>query len=122
MNAKNDEDAEILGFEQALGRLESVVRALESSETGLDQSLVKYEEGVRLLKHCRGVLDETERKIRLLTGVDADGNPITTEFDATATADRAEPTREPAAKPKRNTVRAARQTVEAPPENGERLF
>ncbi len=122
MSAKSNDAAESLGFEQALGRLESVVRELENSETGLDQSLVKYEEGVRLLKRCRGILDETERKIRLLTGVDADGNPITAEFDATATADLGQPAPEPAAKPKRNTVRAARQTVDTPPETGESLF
>jgi exodeoxyribonuclease VII small subunit len=117
----NNNDLGDLGFEQALGRLESVVRELESSETGLDQSLVKYEEGVRLLKRCRGILDDTERKIRLMTGVDADGSPITAPFEATATADRAEQAREPLARPKRNTARAPRQ-ADAPIESGESLF
>ena len=79
---------ESVTFEQALERLEAVVRDLESGETGLDRSLERYEEGVQLLKRCRAILDVAERKIRLLTGVDARGDPITQEFDSTSTVER----------------------------------
>ena len=41
--------AETLTFEQALERLEAAVRDLESTDTGLDQALARYEEGVQLL-------------------------------------------------------------------------
>ncbi len=65
-------------FEEAVGRLETIVRDLEDGETGLDESLARYEEGVRLLRRCYEMLERAERKIALLSGVDADGNPITT--------------------------------------------
>jgi exodeoxyribonuclease VII small subunit len=112
-----------LTFEQALERLESVVRDLESNETGLDKSLERYEDGVRLLKRCRAILDEAEQKIRLLTGVDADGNPVTVPFDGTSTAERdAANNREPAEKPKRNTERAPRRAAKERPVSAEDLF
>ena len=112
-----------LNFEQALERLESVVRDLESTETGLDKSLERYEDGVRLLKRCRTILDEAERKIRLLTGVDAEGNPVTAEFDSTSTAERdAANNSEPADKAKRTTVRGPRRAAGDPPAEKEQLF
>ena len=115
--------AETLTFEQALERLETVVRELESTETGLDQSLARYEEGVQLLKRCRSILDEAERKIRLLTGVDADGNPITQEFDATPTVEReAAANREPADKAVRTTRRNPARAAAEPTEEGGQLF
>src|SRR5262249_26083621 len=80
-------DTEI-GFEAALQRLERAVEALEAGDLGLDGALAKYEEGVRLLAHCHGLLDAAERKVTLLTGVDGDGNAATTPFDATAPAER----------------------------------
>ena len=72
-------------FEQALGKLEQIVHALEDGETGLSESLEKYEEGVKLLRHCHDLLQRAERRIELLTGVDPEGNPVTTPFDDTAT-------------------------------------
>ena len=114
---------ETLTFEQALERLEAAVRELESTDTGLDQALARYEEGVQLLKRCRAILDEAERKIRLLTGVDADGNPITQEFDATPTADRdAAANREPAEKAARTTRRSTGRPAPEPTEGGGQLF
>jgi len=104
-----DEPIEQLTFEQSLVRLESVVRELESTEIGLDKSLERYEEGVRLLKRCRAILDAAERKVRLLTGLDAEGNPITEAFEAASSPDRpATENREPPDKSRRNTRRPPR--------------
>jgi exodeoxyribonuclease VII small subunit len=64
-------------FENALKRLEEIVHSLEEGETGLDESLAQYEEGVRLLRHAYQALQRAERRIELLSGVDAEGNPIT---------------------------------------------
>jgi exodeoxyribonuclease VII small subunit len=83
------DDTDNLTFEQALERLESVVRDLESVETGLDKSLARYEAGVRLLRRCREILDAAEQTIRLLTGVDAQGRPITRDFEPPAAEARA---------------------------------
>ena len=50
------------GFEEALARLEEIVRKLEGGETPLDESL-----GVKLVRLCGDKLDEAERKITVLT-------------------------------------------------------
>jgi exodeoxyribonuclease VII small subunit len=117
------ESAEDLTFEQALARLEVVVRDLESSETGLDKALERYEDGVRVLKRCRAILDEAERKIRLLTRLDANGGPVTESFDASQAApcDTSE-NREPSAPPQRTTARATRRVTNEPAGRGEQLF
>jgi exodeoxyribonuclease VII small subunit len=73
-------------FEAALERLELIVRDLEDGELGLDQSLERYEEGVKYLKFCHQKLKDTEQKIELLTGVDAEGNPVTVPFDDPASS------------------------------------
>ncbi|NLF30886.1 MAG: exodeoxyribonuclease VII small subunit [Planctomycetes bacterium] len=57
-------------FEQALESLEQIVASIESGEIGLEESIVKYAEGIKLIKHCRGVLDAAEKKIQLLTAED----------------------------------------------------
>ena len=60
-------------FEEALDRLEAIVRRLESGEVSLEQSLRDFEEGVRLSRLCSARLDEAERKVSLLL---ADGGGI----------------------------------------------
>jgi exodeoxyribonuclease VII small subunit len=117
------ESAEEFTFEQALTRLEAVVRDLESTETGLDKSLERYEDGVRLLKRCRAILDEAERKIRLLTRLDANGCPVTESFDVSAAAPcDMEGNREPAASAKRTIARPTRRATGEPADRGEQLF
>jgi exodeoxyribonuclease VII small subunit len=70
-----------VSFEQALAQLESIVRQLEDGELGLNEALERYEKGVRLLRQCYDLLDRAERKIELLSGIDAEGRPITTGLD-----------------------------------------
>jgi exodeoxyribonuclease VII small subunit len=67
-------------FEQSLDELEKIVADLESGKLGLSDALGRYEEGVKHLKSCQQLLERAERKIELLSGVDADGNPITEPF------------------------------------------
>lgn len=68
-------------FEEALARVEQIVAQLEDGQQGLAQSLELYEEGIGLFKQCYGLLDRAERRIELLTGADAQGNPATQPFD-----------------------------------------
>jgi exodeoxyribonuclease VII small subunit len=67
-------------FEESLVELEKIVGELESGKLGLSDALARYEEGVKHLKGCQQLLEAAERKIELLSGVDADGNPITKPF------------------------------------------
>lgn len=78
-SADRDECAN--SFEESLGELEKIVAELESGKLGLSDALARYEEGVRHLKGCQRLLEAAERKIELLSGVDAEGNPLTTPFD-----------------------------------------
>ena len=43
--------------------------------SGLNESLERYEEGVKLLRQSYELLQRAERRIELLSGVDAEGNP-----------------------------------------------
>ena len=53
-------------FEGSLKRLEEIVAQLEGNTLELEQSLVIFEEGVRLVRFCAGRLDEAERRIEIL--------------------------------------------------------
>ena len=72
-------------FEQSLAELEAIVHDLEEGELGLADSLARYEQGVKHLKHCYQLLQSAERKIELLTGVTDNGAAVTAPFDAAAT-------------------------------------
>jgi exodeoxyribonuclease VII small subunit len=71
----------VASFEQSLEELEKIVAELETGKLGLSEALARYEQGVKHLKDCQKLLDEAERKIELLSGFDADGNPIAQPFD-----------------------------------------
>jgi exodeoxyribonuclease VII small subunit len=53
-------------FEDSMKRLEEIVRELEEGNLTLDESIAKFEEGVRLGKACRDMLDKAEVKIKVL--------------------------------------------------------
>ncbi|MBO5402246.1 MAG: exodeoxyribonuclease VII small subunit [Clostridia bacterium] len=54
-------------FEQALARLEEIVRGLENGSLPLDKSIELFEEGNALVKLCTEKLDTAEQKVRILT-------------------------------------------------------
>lgn len=66
---------ENLSFEQAVERLEEIIDRIESGEAGLERSLVEFEEGAHLLKHCREILAKAEQKVVELTPEGASGGP-----------------------------------------------
>lgn len=68
-------------FEQSLAELEAIVGELESGKLGLSEALARYEQGMKHLKSCHELLERVERKIELLSGMDAEGNPLTEPFD-----------------------------------------
>jgi exodeoxyribonuclease VII small subunit len=73
-------------FEEALGRLEAIVAALEEGQVPLAESLARYEEGIKLLKQCYQSLSAAERKIELLSRVDSAGQAQCEPFDDSATS------------------------------------
>ncbi|RMF43989.1 MAG: exodeoxyribonuclease VII small subunit [Planctomycetota bacterium] len=71
-----EKSAQELNFEAALEELEEIVQRLESGEGPLDAALKDYARAVELIRRCNQVLSQTERQIEILSGVDAEGNPI----------------------------------------------
>ena len=69
------------GFEESLARLEEIAAELEDGSIALEVALDRYEEGVGLLRRCGGLLSGAQRRIELLSGFDADGNPVTAPLD-----------------------------------------
>ncbi|MDR0335861.1 MAG: exodeoxyribonuclease VII small subunit [Planctomycetaceae bacterium] len=53
-------------FEESLARLEEILRQLDDGQTNLETALLRYEEGVGLLKHCHKILETAQRKIEIL--------------------------------------------------------
>ena len=63
MVAENNPD---LTFEQAMTRLEEIVRKLESGELSLTDSIERYRESMQLVQFCRQQLDKAELEIEQL--------------------------------------------------------
>jgi len=55
-----------LSFEQALARLETIVKAMESGDLALEQAISEFQEGMQLARICREKLDQAEQKIEML--------------------------------------------------------
>jgi exodeoxyribonuclease VII small subunit len=53
-------------FEDALGRLEEIVRKMEAGDMTLEESLKAFEEGIRLARLCAKKLDDAERRVDIL--------------------------------------------------------
>ena len=53
-------------FEESIKRLEEIVRELEAEDLSLEQAIGKFEEGVKLGKICRELLDKAEARIKVL--------------------------------------------------------
>ena len=67
-------------FEDAIIRLESEVKKLESGNMTLDESIAAFEEAVKLIGVCNKQLENAERRVRLLTESD-DGSVTDVPFD-----------------------------------------
>jgi exodeoxyribonuclease VII small subunit len=60
-------------FEDALKKLEELVKKMESGDLALEESLKAFEEGIRLIRFCTGKLDEAERRVEILLKDDQGG-------------------------------------------------
>jgi exodeoxyribonuclease VII small subunit len=52
-----------LTFEQAIKELTGIVGKIEQGDIALQDSLQQYEKGMALIKHCRKILQEAEKRI-----------------------------------------------------------
>ena len=63
-----------ISFEAAMERLEKIVEEMESSKLPLEELLVRYEEGIRLVGVCSQRLAGAENRIETLSR-NANGRP-----------------------------------------------
>ena len=58
--------SEKLNFEEAMQNLEVIATELEKGNLNLDESVAKFEEGMKLSKACSKILEDAEKKITIL--------------------------------------------------------
>ena len=68
-----------MNFEEAMKKLEKIVTELESGNFDLDESVLKFEEGIKIAKQCNNMLENAEKKITIL--LEKDGELKENNFD-----------------------------------------
>jgi exodeoxyribonuclease VII small subunit len=74
MDSAGTSNVDQLSFEDALKRLEEIVRTLEKGEAPLDRSIELYQEGDRLRRHCEARLKDAQARIEQIA-FGSDGKP-----------------------------------------------
>ncbi len=59
-------------FEEQMETLENIVAELETGKLSLDESVSKFEEGIKISKECNKILENAEKKITILVKKDED--------------------------------------------------
>lgn len=81
--AQNNEQAQLfdsdeiskMNFEQSIDTLTEIVEGIESGKTPLAESLDRYEKGMAIIRHCRKMLSEAEKRIENVEQVDKKKKP-----------------------------------------------
>ena len=93
MSNQTKKPAPEANFEQAMKRLEAIVEQMESGELSLEDLIVRYEEGMKLVKVCQERLASAEQRIEIITR-GSGGKPAVRKFEP-ATAAQPETQGEP---------------------------
>ena len=67
-------------FEESMKKLEGIVTELENGNLNLDESVKRFEEGMKIAKQCNTILEKAEKKITIL--LEKDGELKEENFDA----------------------------------------
>lgn len=60
-------DIDKLTFEQAITNLKAIVEKIEEGKISLQDSIQQYEKGMALIQHCRGILQQAEKRIERIS-------------------------------------------------------
>lgn len=66
-------------FEEQIEKLENIIKELEAGKLNLDESVEKFEAGMKISKECSKMLESAERKITIL--LNEDGNVEEEDFE-----------------------------------------
>ena len=61
-----------ISFEEAMEKLEKIANELENGNSSLEESLEKFEEGMKLSKKCNEIIENAEKKITILLEKDGE--------------------------------------------------
>ena len=67
-----------VNFEESMENLEKIVTELEKGDLNLDDSIKKFEEGMKISKQCNEYLENAEKKITVL--INENGNVTEEDF------------------------------------------
>ena len=59
-------------FEEQMEELEEIVEELEKGDLSLEDSVKKFEEGIKISNECNNTLEEAEKKITILVNQDGE--------------------------------------------------
>jgi len=71
---KQKSDISKMSFEDAIKELTSIVSKIEQGQIPLQDSLEQYERGMALIKHCRGILQQAEKRIEKIAEEEETGD------------------------------------------------
>jgi exodeoxyribonuclease VII small subunit len=80
MSSQQKKASPELNFEGAMERLEAIVEQMESGKMHLEDLIVRYEEGMKLVKICQERLASAEQRIEIITRNNA-GKAVVKEFE-----------------------------------------
>jgi len=93
MSSKSKPQTTELNFEKAMDRLEAIVEQMESGKLPLEDLIVRYEEGMNLVKVCQERLTTAEQKIEIIARNNA-GKPVVKNFEPTSESSNDDKTKE----------------------------
>ncbi len=67
MTENVENSVEGLSFEDAIKSLGEIVDSIEGGDIALESSIAQYEKGMKLIAHCRGILQKAEKKIEKIS-------------------------------------------------------
>lgn len=92
MSAKPKSTATEPTFENAMDRLEAIVEQMESGKLPLEELIVRYEEGMNMVKVCQERLTAAEQKIEIIAR-DSAGQAVVKPFEPDSAGNAPEPER-----------------------------
>ena len=76
-----------ISFEQAIEDLTGIVNKIETGQVSLAESLEQYEKGMAMIKHCRGILLDAEKRIEQIAENEEQEETDEGDVDADETED-----------------------------------
>ena len=61
-----------INFEEAMKKLETIANELENGDLSLEESVSKFEEGMKISKQCNDIIENAEKKITVLLQKDGE--------------------------------------------------